>query len=128
MEVKTQKLFTPREANRTLPLVKKIVSDILRTGRRIRALSQSLGVSFDSNLEVQGLMKDLKENLAELENIGCSYKDFNFSVGLVDFPAVFGNQEVLLCWRSDELEIKYYHDLYSGYAGRKPISPNFLSQ
>ena len=128
MDVKAQRLFTPKEANRTLPLVKKIVSDILRTGRRIRALSQSLGVSFDSSLEVQDLMKDLKENLAELENIGCSYKDFNFSAGLVDFPAIFGNQEVLLCWRSDEPEIQYYHDLYSGYAGRKPIPSNFLLQ
>ena len=125
--LKTAQLFTPQEANKTLPLVKNIVKDILKTGRRIRELAKTLGKSFDADPEAQALLAELREHLTELENIGCSYKDFNFSVGLVDFPAIIEDQEVLLCWRSDELEIKYYHDASSGYAGRCPIPKHLLA-
>ena len=125
--MKTAQLFTPQEANRTLPLVKNIVNDILKTGRQIRRLAKTLGAAFDKDKEAQGLLSELRENLAELENIGCSYKDFNFSVGLVDFPAVIDNDEVLLCWRSDESEIRYYHSVTAGYAGRLPIPEFYLS-
>ena len=125
--MKTAQLFTPQEANRTLPLVKKIVNDILKTGRRIRELAKELGQSFDTNKEAQNLLSDLRENLSELENIGCSYKDFNFSVGLVDFPGIINGEDVLLCWRSDELEIKYYHSINAGYPGRRLIPRQYLS-
>ena len=126
--MKTVQLFTPQEANKTLPLVKNIVNDILKTGRKIRELAQTLGTSFDSHAEAQGLLSELRENFAELENIGCSYKDFNFSVGLVDFPAIIDDEEVLLCWRSDEPEIKYFHSISAGYAGRRPIPRRYLTE
>ncbi|RPI70946.1 MAG: DUF2203 family protein, partial [Ignavibacteriales bacterium] len=47
-------------------------------------------------------------------------------IGLVDFPSIINNKEVFLCWRSDEDEIKFYHDIDSGYSGRKPIPENYL--
>ena len=126
--MKTTQLFTPQEANKTLPLVKGIVNDILKTGQQIRKLSQTLGESFHSNSRVQYLLSQLREHLAELDTIGCLYKDFNFSKGLVDFPAIIDEKEVLLCWRSDETEIKYYHDVNTGYAGRRLIPTRYLSQ
>jgi hypothetical protein len=43
-------------------------------------------------------------------------------MGLVDFPAMIDGEEVLLCWRSDEPEVLYYHGLEDGFAGRKKIS------
>ena len=126
--MKTALLFTPQEANKTLPLVKGIVKDILNTGRRVRDLSQKLGESFNSNSEVQNLLSELREHLAELDNIGCFYKDFKFSIGLVDFPAIINGEEVLLCWRSDEPEIKYYHGVNTGYTSRCPIPQSYLSK
>ena len=121
------KLFTPKEANQTLPLVKRIVSDILSTGDRIRALSAEIGKNSESNPQIIQWMNQLEELFEELELLGCSYKDWNFTVGLVDFPSVIGGQQVFLCWRSDEKELKYYHEIDAGFTGRKLIPKEELS-
>ena len=118
------KIFTPQEANQMLPLVRKVVADILSLGHQIRALSAKIGTDAQDDPEVIKLMDQLEEYFEELEALGCSYKDWNFSVGLVDFPCVIEGQEVYLCWRSDEEELEYYHEADSGYAGRKPIPPS----
>lgn len=121
------KLFTAKEANQTLPLVKRIVADILSTGDRIRSLSAQIGTNAESNPQIIQWMNQLEELFEELESLGCSYKDWNFAVGLVDFPAVIGGQEVFLCWRSDEEALKYYHEIDAGFAGRKLIPKEELS-
>jgi len=71
-------------------------------------------------------MDQLDDLFDELESLGCSYRDWNFSQGLVDFPSVIHGQEALLCWRSDEPKVCYYHDLEAGYAGRLPIPKELL--
>ena len=121
------KLFTPKEANQTLPLVKRIVADILGTGDRIRALSAEIGKNAESDPQIIQWMNQLEELFEELELLGCSYKDWNFTVGLVDFPSVIGGQQVFLCWRSDEEKLKYYHEIDAGFPGRKLIPKEELS-
>ncbi len=116
-----KKYFTIEEANRTLPLVKRIVRDILDTGYEARSLITILGDDAEKNAEVQQLIDKIQDYFAELEEIGCYYKDWDFSLGLVDFPAILNGQEVFLCWRSDEPEILFYHEIEAGYMGRKPI-------
>ena len=120
------KIFTPQEANQTLPLVKKVVEDILNLGHQLRALSAKIGADAQDDPEIIRLMDQLEELFEELESIGCSYKDWNFSVGLVDFPTKIHGNEVMLCWRSDENEIRYYHDAEAGYAGRRLIPKEIL--
>ncbi len=120
------KYFTPEEANRTLPLVKKIVRDILNDTFEIRTISDSLGGRIEGNDEVIQLISNVEGYMRELEEIGCSYKDWNFQIGLVDFPAIINGEEVLLCWRSDENEILFYHGVNDGYAGRKRIPDEYL--
>lgn len=115
------KLFTPHTANQTLPLVRKIVADILHLGQEIRAVSAKVGQDAQDDPMVIKLMDQLEELFEEMEALGCSYKDWNFTLGLVDFPCVIDGKEVCLCWRSDEEELKYYHEMDSGYAGRKLI-------
>ena len=117
--------FTPAEANKMLPLVRKIVVDILRTGQTIRALSSKIEKP-EENPEVNRWMDQLDELFDELESLGCSYRDWNFSEGLVDFPAMIRGHEVFLCWKSDEDEILFYHDLESGFTGRLPIPKELL--
>ena len=68
----------------------------------------------------------LKELHAELEELGCEYKDWNFTIGLVDFPAIIEGREVLLCWRSDEEHITHYHGYLEGYAGRTILPAAYL--
>ncbi len=115
------KYFTQAEANLTLPLVKKIVKDILDTTKEIRLKADDVNGVIENDPEIQKLASDVNGFIRELEEIGCFYKDWNFTIGLVDFPAVIEGEEVYLCWRSDEDEIKYYHSIQEGYAGRKLV-------
>ena len=124
--MKTCQLFTPNDANKALPLVRKIVEDILNTGQSLRDLSLQLGEAFDDDSEVQDLFYQLRENLTELENMGCQYNDYSFSVALVDFPSVIEGEDVYLCWRSDENEIRYYHRVNDTYDGRQPIPDSYF--
>ncbi len=120
------KIFTPTQANKTLPLVKKIVDDILSLGHKLRTVSAEISRNAEHHPDVVKLLSQLEEMFEELEALGCSYKDWNFSAGLVDFPAIVGGEEVCLCWRSDETELKYYHGLEEGYAGRRLIPKEYF--
>lgn len=120
------KYFTPSEAKKTLPLVKKIVSDILSTAKEIKLLAEESEGDVQNNPQFIKLINEVNSFLKELEEIGCFFKDVNFSIGLVDFPSVIDNKEVYLCWRSDEEDILYYHDIDAGYMGRKLIPPQYF--
>jgi hypothetical protein len=120
------KYFTPGEANKTLPLVRKIVKDILENVSRMKAIADLLEGYIEENGEVARLASEIDQFMNELNEIGCSYKDWNFSIGLVDFPSIIDGEEVLLCWRSDEESISFYHSPDDGFAGRKPIPPDYL--
>ena len=117
------KIFTPQQANQMLPLVRKIVDDILKCGQDIRSLSVD-SEKPEEDPEINRVIDHLDELFDEIESLGCFYKDWNFSLGLVDFPAVIGGKDVFLCWRNDEVSVTYYHDHESGFAGRKLIPNN----
>ena len=121
------KLFTPAQADQTLPLVKKVVADILKLGSHIRERSAQIGTGAENDKQIVDWMGQLEELFEELESLGCSYKDWNFTAGLVDFPSVIDGREVFLCWRSDEERLQYYHDVDSGFSGRKLIPNEYLS-
>jgi hypothetical protein len=109
-----KRLFTREEAERTLPLDRQIVADVLEKAGKIRELGES-------EEDLPRLQADLEEHLRELEEMGCFFKDWNFSVGLVDFPAVVNGETVFLCWRSDESELAWYHPIDEGFQGRRPL-------
>jgi len=109
-----KRVFTRQEAESTLPLVRQIVTDILESAGRLREAEESDG-------DLPGLEGELQEHLQEIEEIGCFFKDGDFSVGLVDFPAVIDGETVFLCWRSDESELAWYHPVDEGFQGRRPL-------
>jgi hypothetical protein len=121
MDNRNIKYFTPDEANKTLPLVKKIVKDILDYSFELKTISDSLAGEIEDSREAQNRISSIKGFMAELEEIGCAYKDWNFSIGLVDFPSIIDDEEVYLCWKSDEEKIIYYHGINEGFRGRKLI-------
>ena len=120
------KYFTRKEAQQTLPLVKQIVKDILDTGFIIKSIADALDGKIENNEEIKILLLKMNGYLSELEEIGCFYKDWNFTVGMVDFPAMIYEEEVYLCWRSDEEEILFYHRPEDGYSGRRKIPEEYL--
>jgi len=120
------KYFTPSEAKKTLPLVRKIVKDILDASREMRLIAEEIGEHAENDPRIQKLAGNVESFMSELEEIGCYFKDWNFSIGLIDFPAIIDGEEVFLCWRSDEDDIIYYHEVEAGFTGRKPIPPEEL--
>lgn len=121
------KYFTPKEALQTLPLVRKIVKDILTEGEELKLIAQERGPEIQTDPVFRRKLNNINACMAELEEIGCFYKDWNFTMGLVDFPARINGQEVFLCWRSDEDTITHYHGQHDGYAGRLPIPEQYLN-
>ncbi|MDH3267646.1 MAG: DUF2203 domain-containing protein [Ignavibacteria bacterium] len=121
------KYFTPSEAKKTLPLVRKIVKDILDTSREMRLIADEIGGKVENDPRIQKLADNVESFMQELEEIGCFFKDWNFSIGLVDFPSIIDGKEVFLCWRTDEEDIMYYHEMETGFAGRKLIPPEELT-
>jgi hypothetical protein len=54
-----------------------------------------------------------------LHLVGVELKDFER--GLVDFPALHQDREVLLCWHRGEDEIAFWHELDAGFGGRQSV-------
>lgn len=127
-----RKHFTLAEANRSLILVRRIVSDIVYDYKQLRTLHETYQ-SLDEKGEVTqaeearqryvAVTDHLSELREELEDIGCELKDFE--VGLVDFPALRDGREIFFCWKLGEDKITYWHTVTSGYSGRRPIEPSY---
>ena len=120
------KIFTPDEANRMLPLVRRIVQDILIEGQKLRFIGREAHPTPEQVKAYEQSTDELRALFGELESLGCSYKDWNFKIGLVDFPSVVDGQDVFLCWRSDEPVIRYYHSARDGYAGRRELPAELI--
>lgn len=129
---RSRKLFTLEDANRTLPLVSRIVQDIVRIYGRmadvelqarklVRAGDEKRAEEFQD--QYQELSYECAEYLEELKKIGCELKDPR--IGLVDFPAQLGDRFVWLCWKLGESKIRFWHELHTGFAGRRPVKGIF---
>lgn len=131
------RIFTLEEAERTLPLLRRILTD-LRTEYRVwqDALGEyellTGGVRADdgetdelitARRAVTESADRISAYLGEIEAIGCLFKGFD--AGLVDFYTLRDDRLVFLCWRVDEEHITHWHDVDAGYAGRQPIDASF---
>jgi hypothetical protein len=67
----------------------------------------------------------LKATLEKIQEIGCQLKDID--MGLIDFPTLYRDQEVYLCWKLGETGIGYWHHVEDGFRGRRPIDSDFLA-
>jgi hypothetical protein len=62
---------------------------------------------------------EMRNALLELQAMEVVLRDLDR--GLVDFPSIRDGREVFLCWEEGEPEIGYWHDMDSGYGGRRPL-------
>jgi hypothetical protein len=133
------KLFTLEEAERTLPLVRRVVHDltveypawreavaryeVLTGGARAEwGETQEL---LESRERVSTHAEQINRYLQELEGVGCVFK--GFEAGLVDFYSLREDRPIFLCWRLGEDRITHWHEVESGFAGRQPIDGAILS-
>jgi hypothetical protein len=108
-----------------LPLVRSIVSDILEKARELRGRDDEAATAVEEE-ERELIQQDILYSMEELERLGASFKDWNFDVGLVDFPSVIHGEEVLLCWRSDEDAVRFFHAPDTGFDGRQRIPDELM--
>jgi hypothetical protein len=124
--------YTPAEANAMLPLLRSILRDITELACDLRQRDERLrkvkvpagGGAHDQELEraqadFESDQERLNEYIQELKKLKVELKDP--FIGLIDFPCLMNDREVLLCWRLDEPEVAFWHEPNSGFAGRKKI-------
>lgn len=129
-----EKTFTIEEANRTLPLVSRIVDDLVRGHQswedKVREFElATVGSSPERpdamaellQLEAQRLAVEIEGYIAELTALGVVCKSMD--TGLVDFPGLRDGKQVYYCWMLGEPNVQYWHELDAGFVGRQRIEP-----
>lgn len=70
-------------------------------------------------LRMQGLIDQMAAGVARIDALGLTLRDIER--GLVDFPAMVSGRQVWLCWQYGEASIAWWHDLDTGFDGRRPL-------
>ncbi len=128
------KTFTLEQANRTLPLVSRIVQDIVTLYPRWMECMSELDLlnararaddhdprRDEIERQAQSLARDIDACIHELRALGMEYK-MPLDAGLVDFPGELQGRPIYLCWRLGERAVTHWHELDAGFAGRRPIA------
>ena len=128
-------MFTLEEANAALadlrPIVERMVQhrrDLTAAQARQTALvTRIAGTGGDM---VPSDLHDLAETIQreadaisdcaeQINQAGAQVK--SLEEGLLDFPAKRGEQDVLLCWKLGEDEIRFWHGTDEGFSARKRL-------
>jgi hypothetical protein len=127
--------FTLEEANDALvdlrPLAEQMVErrrELVEAQGRRAALGAQVGTNggdltpsdfSEADEELEQAAAALALCVEQIQAAGALIKDLD--QGLLDFPALREGEEILLCWRVGEDQIRYWHGVDEGFAGRKPL-------
>jgi hypothetical protein len=131
------KHFTWQEAQTLLPVLESLLRTCMegkKTMQDVEAELEQVGkrvfVSGGMLVDIGRLalrkgerdkaVQRIKDAMAEIDSIGVQVKDLD--IGLLDFPAIHEDQEILLCWKMGEKSIAHWHDTQEGFPGRKPLT------
>jgi hypothetical protein len=127
--------FTLEEANATVAELRPVVERMVEHNRRLvdaqrRQRDLVTRIAGNGGDMQPSDLRDLAETIQteadaiaacaeEIDAAGAQIK--SLEEGLLDFPSLRDDEEVLLCWQLGEDEIRYWHDMDEGFAGRKPL-------
>jgi hypothetical protein len=134
------KTFSLAEAQRLLPVLQGLLERAIASKREAERLEEehqqlrqriflSGGMAVNitavarNRTAVEALLRRAKDALEEIDAIGVQVKDLE--TGLLDFPCEVDGEIVLLCWRSGEKRIEFWHTLEAGFRGRQPLDARF---
>jgi len=100
--------FSVDEANALLPRVRSLVESVLAARQRVLDAQPEVWPVLQKAIGNGGSQKagELVEELKRIER---------------GIKAMLGGREVFLCWRYDEPHVGFWHELYTGFAGRQPL-------
>jgi hypothetical protein len=125
--------FTLEEARALLPEVRAL-AEAMRDQKRAfdeqRALLTRADVQSGGNghgprgslaaqAEAERLVQEIQRGIERLHELGVEVKGID--EGLVDFPSLRDGRLIYLCWRIGEPDIQYWHELDTGFRGRRPL-------
>jgi len=124
--------FTIKTANEILPTIIEKFKKIKQVKNEVEKMEQKLQMNLSGTSNLDDYVT-LKQNLnasvtkfytsiEELEKTGVVLK--GLEEGLLDFPSKKFDDEIWLCWKEGETEIKFWHEKDVGFNGRKPIDVN----
>jgi hypothetical protein len=127
--------FTPDEANIALAEVRPLVERMVEQRREhLAALTRQEELEghirgngggippaelAETAAEVERVARELAKTIDEIVSHGAEVKDLD--EGLIDFPALRHGETVLLCWKLGEDQIRYWHRIEDGFAGRQEL-------
>ena len=122
--------FSVNDANKILPIVIKKFDIAKKMKAEVMKMEQQLASSITptASLEEYTIIKrklnstitNFYQSIEDLESTGVVLKGLD--EGLLDFPAKRFDEEIWLCWKEGETEVKFWHEKDTGFIGRKPIS------
>lgn len=135
-EEREPRLFDRQEAEQLLPLLERLLGAARQRKQQVDEVNHEFsqiqnrillyggilppyGYLAEKKTELDALIGALRQVVSQIENEGCLLKDLD--LGLIDFPCVLNDEQVLLCWKSGEERILYWHRPEEGFAGRKPL-------
>jgi len=123
-----KRFFTVEEARQLLPSLKELMGQVMVISHRLeeyRDVVQQLADSASSNTggpegtAYLDIVISLQSCLTQLQETGCVLK--SLQDGLVDFPHLKEGREIYLCWKYGEEDIRFWHEVDEGFAGRTPL-------
>ena len=122
--------FSITDANKILPTVIKKFNYSKMLKNEITSIERQMGLELTSKTSMEDYIilkqklnrkaTEFYQAIEDLESLGVVLK--GLEQGLLDFPAKRFDEEIWLCWKEGETEIKFWHEKNSGFMGRKPIS------
>ena|SRR6476469_122225 len=122
--------FTPKDVNKILLEIQKQFSQIILLRNKVISLQEDLqkitnegsklGTFIAKKQELNRAVSRLYKEIEGLEKQGIMIKSVDD--GLLDFPSLRFDEEVWLCWKYGESEIKFWHGRDEGFMGRKPLA------
>ncbi len=128
--------YTAAQANRALPLVRRIVADLARFFRQWEDAVRHVELESHDNVvanpeaeraqrEAQRLAAEIEGCVRELAELGVEVRALD--VGLVDFPGVLDGRDVYFCWMLGEDAVTHWHERDAGFSSRRPLPLDALA-
>jgi hypothetical protein len=137
-----ERFFSLEEADACIPALERLLRRAIGEKKRLESLHERVnalqerilyhgGLLVDVEkagvlrLEKDAAVQEMRKVIGEIRTFGCLVKDID--IGLVDFPCRVGGREIYLCWKLGELSVGFWHNTSEGFANRKPIEQEWLS-